>query len=98
MTDSTPPGTMLVEAAQAIHADNLHLLDRLAAGDCDPGIELDNTLNGAAGELTEGTPCQYVGRNSQPVVRGSSEPRATGFAMGNGSRCQWQNIHETAYF
>ena len=47
MTDSTPPGTMLVEAAQAIHADNLHLLDRLAAGDCDPGIELDNTLNGA---------------------------------------------------
>ena len=47
MTDSTPPGTMLLEAAQAIHADNLHLLDRLAAGDCDPGIELDNTLNGA---------------------------------------------------
>ena len=47
MTDSTPPGTMLVEAAQAIHADNLHLLDRLAASDCDPGIELDNTLNGA---------------------------------------------------
>jgi hypothetical protein len=38
---------MLVEAAQAIHADNLHLLDRLAASDCDPGIELDNTLNGA---------------------------------------------------
>ncbi len=47
MTDSTPPGTLLVEAAQAIHADNLHLLDRLAASDCNPGIELDNTLNGA---------------------------------------------------
>ena len=47
MTDSTPPGTLLVEAAQAIHADNLHLLNRLAAVDCDPGIELDNTLNGA---------------------------------------------------
>ncbi len=47
MTDNPPPGTLLVEAAQAIHADNLHLLDRLAASDCNPGIELDNTLNGA---------------------------------------------------
>ncbi len=47
MTDNPPPGTLLVEAAQAIHADNLRLLDRLAAGDCAPGIELDNTLNGA---------------------------------------------------
>ena len=47
MTDNPPPGTQLVEAAQAIHADNLHLLDRLAASDCNPGIELDNTLNGA---------------------------------------------------
>ena len=47
MTDNPPPGTQLVEAAQAIHADNLHLLDRLAADDCNPGIELDDTLNGA---------------------------------------------------
>ena len=47
MTDSMPPGTMFMEAAQAIHADNLHLLDRLAASDCNPGIKLDNTLNGA---------------------------------------------------
>lgn len=47
MTDNPPPGTQLVEAAHAIHADNLHLLDRLAADDCNPGIELDDTLNGA---------------------------------------------------
>ena len=47
MTDIEPPDVRLMEAAQAIHADNLHLLERLAAGDCNPGIELDNTLNGA---------------------------------------------------
>ena len=46
MTDFSPDA-QLMDAAQAIHADNLHLLDRLAASDCDPGIELDNTLNGA---------------------------------------------------
>lgn len=46
MTDFSPDA-QLMDAAQAIHADNLHLLDRLAASDCNPGIELDNTLNGA---------------------------------------------------
>ena len=47
MTEIQPPDVRLMDAAQAIHADNLHLLDRLAASDCNPGIELDNTLNGA---------------------------------------------------
>ena len=46
MTDISPDARLL-EAAQAIHADNLHLLARLDASDCDPGIELDDTLNGA---------------------------------------------------
>ena len=46
MTDISPDARLL-EAAQAIHADNLHLLARLDANDCNPGIELDDTLNGA---------------------------------------------------
>ncbi len=47
MNDDSPRDARLTEAAQAIHADNLHLLARLDADDCDPGIELDCTLNGA---------------------------------------------------
>ena len=47
MIEIQPPDVRLMDAAQAIHADNLHLLDRLAASDCNPGIELDDTLNGA---------------------------------------------------
>ena len=47
MTDDVSPPGSLMEAAMAIHADNLHLLDRLASDDCNPGIELDCTLNGA---------------------------------------------------
>ena len=47
MNDDSPRDARLTETAQAIHADNLHLLARLDADDCDPGIELDCTLNGA---------------------------------------------------
>ena len=47
MNDDSPRDARLTEAAQAIHADNLHLLARLDADDCNPGIELDCTLNGA---------------------------------------------------
>ena len=47
MNDDSPRDARLTETAQAIHADNLHLLARLDADDCNPGIELDCTLNGA---------------------------------------------------
>ena len=47
MNEDSPRDARLTETAQAIHADNLHLLARLDADDCNPGIELDCTLNGA---------------------------------------------------
>ena len=47
MNDDSPRDARLTETAQAIHADNLHLLARLDADDCNPGIELDCTLNAA---------------------------------------------------
>ena len=37
----------LLDAARAIHEDNLHLLERLADDGCNLGIEFDCTLNGA---------------------------------------------------
>ncbi len=47
MKDTLPPYELLMESAKAIHQDNLHLLNRIAASDCNHGIEFDCTLNGA---------------------------------------------------